>query len=980
VSEGPESRQEIYAALRELREEPYGVARSARTEELLEAAERLELDEVRAQCMLELLTAYEYGNELRKAPVLFGAILKLFEAKPEAFDEWATHRVFWCFKWITTSLISLPEIPLASIEGWIAQMRKHYTAAGKPLQAVHTSRYKLAAHTGIGTDTAYELWATRPRDEFSDCEACEARSRGMHWAALGDDERALAEWKPVLDGTLTCSEEPVETASYALAPLVRQGRLDEAASLHRSGYRATRGRVSVDGAVGRHLEFLALTGNTARALELLADNRARFDSTADPETRLGFLGCVETVLRRVVAEGGTDVPVPGPGGRSYTAAALLEELSAQADGIARSFDQRNGTTHVGDGLRERRGLEPLTDEPLPLGIRVAPPTGSAAPTAPAPAPAAIPEDFGQLLAEARKALRLGRPDTAALWAAVAERADETNTDDLLRAELMDRQGFQHIHEHAMDRAAQVLREAAALFDLADAPGRAVSRRARAAWAVRRAQDPAKAQDEEHDGSEHDGSEPDGSDDVWQELDALSAAAEELLAQGRIDAEDYVIVAHSRAATAMIDAEAATADPAARERFAAENEAFRACAVRHGVPSRAALAEAITAEGLAREGRIEAALEHADAAVALAEESDRPWTLPQILAFRARLLTARGRLDEGAADQHRALDLLARWPAGEGESGPDDASILMELATNRMRAGDPAVAISHMTAAAARFDRRGAGLAAVRARTMLAQALLQAERASDAIAVLESVLDEPDEAGLEPPLRAQLRLDLGRALMGEGEHREAAEVLARLAEFVSGWPDPAVGTLVTAELVCALYAASLWEPGEAALERALAAHAEAPNPAALGKALRVAAEAEYRGRGAEGIERALAHLQTADEVNTATEEVEGAYRRWPETALNADVRTQALAAARRNEEALAAAEAAAAAWRLGEDRTVGEFAESMRIAAVVEGFRLGRRQEAATRLAPVIDLCKQAGHTRAVTALSQLQDNLTRESR
>ncbi len=111
---GAQSEQEIYDALNELREEPYGTARSARTEELVEAAERFELDEALPMAMLELLTAYEFGNELRKAPVLFSRLLRLYQDKPESFDEWSEHRLFWCFKWITWALLCLPEIPLAA--------------------------------------------------------------------------------------------------------------------------------------------------------------------------------------------------------------------------------------------------------------------------------------------------------------------------------------------------------------------------------------------------------------------------------------------------------------------------------------------------------------------------------------------------------------------------------------------------------------------------------------------------------------------------------------------------------------------------------------------------------------------------------------------------------------------------------------------------------------------------------------------------
>ena len=140
---GPQTEQDIYDALGQLQEAPFGTARSARTEELVDAAERLELAEALPTAMLELLGAYEFGNELRKAPVLFSRILKLYGERPETFDEWSEHRLFWCFKWITWALLCVPELPLPVVEGWIEKMREHYVAAGKPLQAVHTSRFHL---------------------------------------------------------------------------------------------------------------------------------------------------------------------------------------------------------------------------------------------------------------------------------------------------------------------------------------------------------------------------------------------------------------------------------------------------------------------------------------------------------------------------------------------------------------------------------------------------------------------------------------------------------------------------------------------------------------------------------------------------------------------------------------------------------------------------------------------------------------------
>jgi tetratricopeptide (TPR) repeat protein len=986
VSEADSARseQDILQALTLLREEPYGAARSARTEELVDEAERAESDRALVIGLFELLTAYEYGAETHKAPVLFSRILKLYADRPKAFDDWAEHRLFWCFKWITTSLLEIPEVPLATIEGWIAQMEERYRAAGKPLQAVRTSRYKLAAHLGVGEQQAYELWATRPRDEFSDCEACEARYRGEHWARQGEDARALKEWAPVLEGRLTCAEEPAATIARALVPLVRAGRADEAVSLHRSGYRATKGRVSMDAEVARHLQFLALTGNSARGLELLAENRYRFDSTATALTRLSFLLGVRVLLTRLVAEGNGQAPVSGPNGRALTAAQLLAEVAAETEELAERFDARNGTKQHREMLDAWCAMPPLTAQPLELGLRAAP--LPVAPPPPAPV-AAVPEDFAALLAEARHALAVGRPDQSRLWQAVAERANEEDLDELLRAELADREAFELMPKKRWSEAERLLRQAADLFEGAGQPGRAVARRSRAEWcAFRCASGPAEPS--------------------WEGLDALAARAEELLAAGTIDAEDYCIVLHSRTSCAwsalrppasadQTDETGETgetdapeledetgdeerdrypdADPRARERFDRELARFHEAAIRLGVTHRAAVARGMASRAAESDGRIEEALALAEEGVALAERCERPWMMPEFLVQSGHLLNRLKRLDEAAEHLHRALALATEWPFPEANVG----GLLMELAWNRLNSGDAAAAVVHLTAAASRFDRQRQPRSAVVARCMLGDALVSRGRLADAIAVYESVLDEEAEARLSQEQRGQLRLDLGRALMRVGEHREAAEVFVRLAEFVEDWPEPAVRTMVVCELARALFAAGMLDQARTAADRARQAHEQAPNPGALCAMLRVAANGVMEAEGGEAAEQALAYLDEADAVTGATPERPGGFLRWPETAQTADARTQILGALGRNEEALAATVAASLAWERGGSRTIDEWAESVRIAAVLEGGRLGRREQALARIAPAIERCRLANRDRAVKILTQLAENLGR---
>ncbi|MHC8564442.1 hypothetical protein ACW23B_29200 [Streptomyces albidoflavus] len=189
----------------------------------------------------------------------------------------------------------------------------------------------ITRHTGTGVPDAYDLWATRTRTRLSDCEACETR-RGVHQVFAGDDAGALDTWRPVLDDSVSCSDEPQMSQAHALLPLLRLGRTDEARSHHLTGYRQVRGRTGMQEEVGLHLEFCALSRNSARGVEILAENRPLFEATGAPLARLGFLTGTEVLLALLVEEGHADTPVGGPPGRNRTAGELLAEVREEQAG------------------------------------------------------------------------------------------------------------------------------------------------------------------------------------------------------------------------------------------------------------------------------------------------------------------------------------------------------------------------------------------------------------------------------------------------------------------------------------------------------------------------------------------------------------------------------------------------------------------------------------------------------------------------
>ncbi|HEY9368170.1 hypothetical protein [Streptomyces sp.] len=991
----------VVEALRENHDRPHGLQRTITAEELVEAAEPFEKPDVLVTALLELMTAYEFTGEHRKSPVAFARLLKLWDTAPESFSEWEAHQVFWRFKWVTTSLLQVPEVPLATVRGWIDQMRTRYEAAEHGMQPVAAMRYHVASHTGDGVADAYDLWVTRPRTELSDCEACETRHLADHQATAGDDAAALDTWRPVLDGAMGCSEEPQMSQARALLSLLRTGRADEARSHHLTGYRRVRGNNGMQDEVGLHLEFCALSRNEGRGLEILAENRPLFEATGAPLARLGFLTGAEVLLARIVEDGHAEAAVAGPPGRNWTAGELLAHVRSEADRLTAAFDGRNGTTAVGDHRRTRLAQRPLLDAPLPLGLRTSVARSAAADGAAGavPFPAAVsaaavvevPEDFVALVREARRMASAGHPGDTRLWTLIAERlADGTAThddrlgpEDLLRAELAEQRAGRLALEERDDESVTVLRQAADMFAQLDMDWHALSARARAlAWTTRPDDDGDSA------GAPAADAIASGLDDILREADRLKTEVPftgEALGEAEAASDDvatervlaYLGVLYSLTYAAYQEMLRQLPEPAdsAVERFEESVRRLHSEAERLSMPHQVANARQFAADvagrrgdGVRAEAELRAALKDVDA-------SDRPWRGSRARALLAQILMAKDEPAEAAELLHQAIADAVRYDDAEFPMAPTYA-LLGHAATHL---GDSGGAVRHLSEAAARFDQDGAHNEATDIRLQLADVLARTGQQADAVAVLESVLAGDAASSLDERLLAQARLTLARGLRELEEYLPAAEEFVRLADAVAGWEDDrGIHTLVAAETATALAMADRWDAADKAYERALAAHAEAPNPGLITHMMCEFARLVMLAREADGVDTALDHLARADAVRVAVPDGAEDFVPWFESGNVHYRRARVLAQAERFAEALAEAEAAIAAQEQGGEDGELPRAEAVRIAALIEGNGLGRFKEAIARLTTAAARCRKASHPEAAEILNALrQDYLSR---
>ncbi|NYV74575.1 tetratricopeptide repeat protein, partial [Streptomyces sp. UH6] len=310
---------ELRRAIAENGERPEGPARNARAEQLLADAESLGLPLAVIEALGHQLIVYNYSSEKDKAFVPFARLLRMWDERPEDFDAYETHSLFWRFKWMSTGMLGQPHIPLDAMENWLEEMERRYRLAGHSERAVRSCEFHVASHVGDleRAEVAYAAWLSADRDRMADCYACELQGQGWWQVIRGRDEEALEVWAPVLEGRFTCAHEPHNVLASSLLPLLRLGRLGEAKANHLRGFRLVRATESMRASYAEHVEFCALTGNEARALELLAQRPAYFTDDGHPSSKKDYLAVTALLMDRLVALGMGDRQVPGPAGRDW---------------------------------------------------------------------------------------------------------------------------------------------------------------------------------------------------------------------------------------------------------------------------------------------------------------------------------------------------------------------------------------------------------------------------------------------------------------------------------------------------------------------------------------------------------------------------------------------------------------------------------------------------------------------------------------
>ncbi|WP_405906490.1 MULTISPECIES: tetratricopeptide repeat protein [unclassified Streptomyces] len=759
-------------------DQPEGPARNARAEQLLTAAEKLGIPLAVIEALGHQLKVYNYSSEKDKMFVPFARLLRMWDERPEDFDEYEIHSLHWVFKWMSAGMLDQPHIPLASIQKWLGEMEHRYRLAGHSERAVRSAEFSVAAHLGDldRAERAYAAWLAADRDTMADCHACELHGQGWWRAQRGSDAEALELWGPVLEGEYSCAHEPHTVLASSLVPLLRLGRVDEARAHHLRGFRLVRAMESMRGAYADHVEFCALSGNEARALELLAERPAYFTDSGDPRSKLDFMAVVALLMDRLTSLGLGDQTVPGPAGRAWTARDLAAHARGEALSLAARFDARNGTSYVSARARSRMN-QPMLMDRLPLGVRSSRP----APTAHAPRPPAVTEpatepDLPALLTEARRLSDSRSPDAVEAWAAVSRAAEGHELDARDRAEIAD-----HAAMGLGPDGIELFHQAAELYAEADDPGEALAARARAAYVLALTGESEEALTAVSELYERVlALFAEGGTGVSQTASVLVGRARVLMhrVDGDADADESAGTAES-AGTPDGDVVGA-AEAAARELLALAEP--HVGDVR--LASRAAEAHAMLGELAARSGDAEQAAELLGRAVETYVSAGLPWFAVEHEARLAGIALHLGDAEAAeraarAALEHGALHMEA----------PGHAQLHLQLAEILGGTGQFGPAAQHALEAAHWADEAGqSATLGAWARHQLGGFLVRQGRWAEAAEILESALPDLTTDMHGDGAIVQTQWWLGDCLTELGDHREAAERWLQAADIARHWSE------------------------------------------------------------------------------------------------------------------------------------------------------------------------------------------------
>lgn len=342
----------------------YGQARVVANRNAVAAADQMEESPYyRVIMRRDLAWALAVGDDPAVALPVCAEYFSLLEQYPDALSDNHGSDIIGVAMVAFHTAFSLPQIPLAQCNALLGQFEAMVKRYGMGDQIFHLHLCNFYQKTGRMEEalTCYEKAQSLPRDGMSDCPTCDVCNRASFLVAFGRREEGEEMARPVLEGQMTCEQQPQEILSVLLKDDLKRGCWTEATLKAKRLYRIAHRNKNDLGFVGDVLRCWAFTDldRAVTAMEKhLKWSIGMWEQTRPSSFFIGaWLTCAQAAKKREVLQ--LNLPSAFPlyqEDGTYPCQVLADWFYDKSAEIAAAFDGRNGTTDYADELNQLQGL------------------------------------------------------------------------------------------------------------------------------------------------------------------------------------------------------------------------------------------------------------------------------------------------------------------------------------------------------------------------------------------------------------------------------------------------------------------------------------------------------------------------------------------------------------------------------------------------------------------------------------------------
>ncbi len=311
---------------------------------------------------------YKYMNEdvmhasSYNAIILFPEYVAYFEQHPDKHAEY-NHDVMWTYKWIIGNIEEFYQIPMSQIEDIYNQYREFCKRFNYNLRTYYEAlRHFIPEYLGedrefcgMTMQQAHEAMQKCKRDNLSDCVACETSDQLRYMMHLHEDiEKIIKKAQPLIEGKLTCAEQPHAAFAHIAEYYLENGDLVNADKFANKSYHLiNRDYADQSVLIPDKVKCLIVFAHSDinKGIKILKKLFTHVDDNSNPNDLFELYRGAYYFMRQLELKGASNIRLRLPfrdedfikDDNIYAISDLKEVFYNKAKDLAEKFDARNGS-------------------------------------------------------------------------------------------------------------------------------------------------------------------------------------------------------------------------------------------------------------------------------------------------------------------------------------------------------------------------------------------------------------------------------------------------------------------------------------------------------------------------------------------------------------------------------------------------------------------------------------------------------------